>query len=260
MHDLPYGLCPTLTRDAELKTLSPGAWRLSIPVGAGGRYRVSQIDNYSVLKRTSFPHRPAFSLQLQARSSSASLPGTWGFGLWNDPFAMGALAGQGLRLPALPNAAWFFFASPENYLSLRDDLPASGGLAAAFQSPNWSPARLALAAPVLPFLAIPPTARQLRRLASRFVRQDAVTLQSDPCQWHTYQIDWQPALTRFQVDHQTVLQTRITPHGPLGLVIWIDNQFAGFRPDGQVNYGMLPNPTQAWIEIRSLQIDSGDPT
>jgi len=61
------------------------------------------------------------------------------------------------------------------------------------------------------------------------------------------------------VDNQTVLQTSMTPRGPLGLVIWIDNQFAAFRPDGRVGYGFLPMPTQAWIEIRSLQIDSGNP-
>jgi len=259
MDDLPYGLCPTLTKGAGFETLAPGAWRLSIPPGPRGQYRVSQIDNYAGLKRQVFPHQPAFRVRLQARSSAASLPGTWGFGLWNDPFAMGALAGQGLRLPALPNTAWFFFASPENYLSLRDDLPACGGLAAAFQSPSWSPALLALAAPALPFLAIPPTARHLRRIASRFIRQDGVSLQSDPCHWRAYQIDWGPDLVCFQVDNQTVLQTSITPRGPLGLVIWIDNQFAAFRPDGRVGYGFLPMPTQAWIEIRSLQIDSGNP-
>jgi len=256
MDDQPYGLRPTLTRGAGVETLAADAWRLSIPAGPGRRYRLSQLDNYNGLTRRSFPHQPALRVRLQARASGASLPGTWGFGLWNDPFAMGALAGQGLRLPVLPNTAWFFFASAENYLSFRDDLPACGGLAAVFQSPAWPPVLLAMAAPGLPFLIIPPIARQLRRLASRFIRQDGVSLQADPNQWRTYQIDWQPDLTRFQVDGQTVLQSRISPRGPLGLVIWIDNQFAAFRPDGRLSYGMLPNPTESWIEIRSLCLDS----
>jgi hypothetical protein len=51
-----------------------------------------------------------------------------------------------LRLPALPNTAWFFFASPPNYLSLRDDLPAQGALAAVFRSPRLPASLLVLGA------------------------------------------------------------------------------------------------------------------
>jgi len=77
-----------------------------------------------------FPCQPPYSLELSCRASALAIPGTWGFGLWNDPFNMAVLSrAELLRLPALPNAAWFFYAAPPSYLSLRDDLPAQGWLA-----------------------------------------------------------------------------------------------------------------------------------
>ena len=82
-----------------------------------------------------FPGARRVTISLQARASHQEIPGTWGFGLWNDPFGMKLGFGGKHLLPALPNAAWFFFASPPNHLSLRNDLPANGALAATFRSP-----------------------------------------------------------------------------------------------------------------------------
>jgi hypothetical protein len=168
---------------------------------------------------------------------------------------MGLLTGHGLlRLPALPNTAWFFFASPPNYLSLRDDLPAQGSLAATFHSPPWSGVLLPFGVLALPLLALPAAVRGLRRLARPLVRQSAVQLNLDPTDWHTYHLEWQAAQACFSLDGKTILETQVTPHGRLGLVIWIDNQYLTLRPDGRLRYGMLASPEPAWIEVGDLTL------
>src|SRR5690242_2993538 len=108
---------------------------LKIPEGDASRYRFAQIDDYFRLGRRNFPHR-SVTLSLSARVSSVSIPGTWGFGFWNDPFGMSlGFGGNRTQLPALPNAIWFFHASQENHLSFQDAKPAQGFLAQTFRSP-----------------------------------------------------------------------------------------------------------------------------
>jgi len=155
----------------------------------------------------------------------------------------------------LPNAAWFFFASPQNYLSVRDDLPAQGALAATFQSPGW-PSLLFLPTILLtPLLLLRPLVRGIRRMASSVVKQDAVALAIDPMERHVYRIDWGTDRMIFYVDRRLVLETTVVPGGPLGLVMWVDNQYAALPPDGRLGYGTLPNPQPAWIEIEDLMIN-----
>jgi hypothetical protein len=232
-----------------------GEWRLSIPEGAEGAYRLAQLDDYSPLPRGAFRWQAPLSISLRARASSASIPGTWGFGLWNDPFSMGILGGGGkARLPALPNTAWFFFAAPPNYLSLRDDLPAQGWLAATFRSPRWPLPLLVLGLPALPLLLLPPAARLLRRLASGIIRQDAAALACDPSEWHLYSLEWVESEARFRVDGDEVLRTGMAPMGRLGLVLWVDNQYMSIAADGRMGYGTLANPEEAWVEIGDLEI------
>ena len=256
MSDYPLGLGPSLTAGAQVFEVGPGVWRFLLPAGTANRYRLAQLDDYRDLARRRFQHQAPRRLSLRARASAVDIPGTWGFGLWNDPFSMGLLTGQGLlRLPALPNTAWFFFASPPNYLSLRDDLPAQGGLAATFQSPAWANALLPLGVLLLPLMALPPAARLLRRLGRQFVRQSAVKLPADPTQWHDYALQWKRDRASFQVDGSTILETEVAPCNRLGLVIWIDNQYLSFGPDGRLRYGLLANPEQNWIEISELVLD-----
>jgi hypothetical protein len=254
--DFPFGLRPNLTPGARLLDAGEGVWRLEMPAGLQGHYRLAQLDDYGSRRRGEFPWRAPFFMTLRARASASVIPGTWGFGLWNDPFGMALLSGaETLRLPVLPNAAWFFFASAPNYLSLRDDLPAQGGLAATFRSPRWPAALLALGAPALPLLILPPTTRLLRRLGRRFVQQDALQLQLDPMDWHTYGLFWRDGSVEFLLDGETILQTGVAPLGPLGLVIWVDNQYAALPPDGHLRFGTLPNPEAAWIELADLALN-----
>jgi len=255
MSSYPLSLQPSLTAGAAIIEVSPGVWRFSLPDGGANRYRLAQLDDYSHLPRRDFLHRAPLALSLRARASAVNIPGTWGFGLWNDPFSMGLLSGKGLlRLPALPNTAWFFFASPPNYLSLRDDLPAQGGLAATFHAPAWATGLLPLSILLLPFLALPPMARLLRRLGRRIVRQAAVQLLTDPTEWHCYCLEWKTGMARFQVDGSTILETEVAPRGRLGAVIWVDNQYLSFAPDGRIRYGNRAYAEPAWIEICELSI------
>jgi len=83
------------TKNASVEKIEDG-WRLRIGAGDASSYRDAQLDDYSGLRRSGFPHRPSttlspsttFSLSLMARTSTLSAAGTWGFGLWNDPFGL----------------------------------------------------------------------------------------------------------------------------------------------------------------------------
>ncbi len=251
-----YSLHPRITRGASIHK-GDRTWRLEIPAGPPGSYRLAQLDDTQGMARRAFLHHAPFQLELKARASHSQLPGTWGFGLWNDPFGI-SLPGTagGLRLPALPNAAWFFHASEQSYLTLEDDQPGFGWLAAAFQSPpERAPAPKPAGRQTQPGgVAGSWLGRQVRRAASllmrRFLtRQDSVRLDVDPCAWLTYRIDCQPQLLRFWVENDLALETPLVPRGRLGLVVWIDNQFMAYRPDGRLQLGTQANPESAWIEI-----------
>jgi len=261
--DFPAGLQPNLTPGAQILNAAPLTWRLCIPAGPAGSYRLAQLDDYSGLSRRSFPWQVGFHLSLEARASHPNIPGTWGFGLWNDPFSMGFLnrAGEGrkrilLRLPALPDTAWFFYSSPPSYLSVRDDLPAQGWLAATFRASNIPPAVLAPAILGFPLLLFPPVARKIRRGLRKLVTQDAALLVLDPSEWHRYDLTWESEDVIFQVDGQNVFNTSVVPHSRLGLVVWLDNQYMAFSPNGRIGYGMLANPEPAWIEVRNIEHQS----
>jgi hypothetical protein len=246
----------TVTHGAQIQPQGKGAWHLEIPAGPRGHYRVAQIDDYGSSPRHSFPWLPPLRLTLKARASHETIPGTWGMGLWNNPFSMAILSGvEVLRLPALPETAWFFFASQPNYLSFRDDLPAVGPLAATFNSRRIQPWLLALGAPFAPLVLFPPAARLARRFARILVHHSSALLTHSQTSWCLYELEWYQDRVIFRVDHQTVHTTGIAPHGPLGLVIWVDNQYASLSPSGRLGFGSLENQQSAWIEIAGLSIE-----
>ena len=240
----------------QVQEMAPGVRRLSIPAGHRGQYRLAQLDDYQGHRRHALPWERPFTFQVRARASHFDIPGTWGFGLWNDPFSFSMGFGGGRWFPALPNAAWFFFASPPNHLSLRDDQPGCGALAQVFRSPRWPSPPFALGLPVVPFLLWSPAARLFRRLARKVVKQESAALELDPTEWHTYSFSWQVQETIFRVDEQLVFSAPLSPQGPLGLVLWVDNQYASFTPAGCLGYGTLENPEPAWIELAEVVIST----
>ena len=242
-------LSPHYTREARVEKLSDDSkhYRLFITAGSNDSYRLAQLDDYDKLPRKNFPHH-SLILSLSARTSSDSITGTWGFGLWNNPFGMSlGLGGNPWRLPALPNAIWFFGASTENYLSFRNDKPAQGFLAQSFRSPKFHPL-LMIAGLALPFSRV-----RTRRMLSHVIEEDGTALSVDPLQWHRYRLEWSPKRVRFEVDDVSVFESTVSPNPPLGLVIWIDNQYAAFTPKGIISMGVLKND-EAWLEVKEIII------
>jgi hypothetical protein len=285
-------LIPRSSPGAKVEEISEGdhhnGYRLFIPSGKADKYRLAQLDDYTKASRSRFPLglppsaslRTSLSLSLSARASKNTIPGTWGFGLWNDPFGLSlGFGGNPFRLPALPNAVWFFGASEENYLSFRSEFlperseakskggdstgnldtgekrsrptkPAVHGfLAQTFRSPKFHP----LLIPAV--LAFPFSRKTTRRLLGRVIAEDGTRLSVDVTQWHQYKIDWSKDQVAFEVDNGLVFESSVSPHSPLGVVIWIDNQFAAFTPEGRIGFGVLENPEPAWLEIKDLEIN-----
>ena len=239
-----------------VRETAPGLWRLEIPAGPGGRYRWAQLDDHLGQARGRFPWRPPLRMELRARVSAVGLPGTWGFGLWNDPFSASfGVSGAARKLPALPNAAWFFYAGPPNHLAFRDDHPAQGFLAATFSALPIPSLLLAPGALALPLLALPSTARLVRRAARLLLKESGGLVPGDPTQWHTYRIEWGDSYARFLVDEVEVLLTPVSPRAPLGLILWVDNQYAAFPPSGKLRMGTLPNPEPFWMEVEGVRVD-----
>ena len=241
------------TRSAKIERVKNG-WRLGIQKGDSLGYRDAQLDDYSQLPRHKFLHQ-TLSLSLRAKISSSSTAGTWGFGLWNDPFGMSlGFGGNPFRLPALPNAVWFFSASPQNYLSFTNDKPAQGFLAQTFRSPKFHPL-LILAGFMLPFS---PLRKMTRKLLSAVIDEDSLALSVDVTQWHAYRLEWSPKRVVWYVDDAPVFESPISPKPPLGIIIWIDNQYAAFTPEGRIAFGILEGKEE-WLEIEDLIIKEKNP-
>ncbi len=152
------------------------------------------------------------------------------------------------RIPALPNAIWFFSASKENYLSF-EDKPGNGFLAQVFCSPVFPFFPLGRLGQTFPFSRV-----KARELMSNIVEEDGVRLSVDATEWHAYRFEWSAKRSAFWVDEALVLETSVSPRPPLGLVIWIDNQYAAFTPEGKIGFGVLENTEPAWLEIEELSL------
>jgi len=222
-------------------------WRLGIRAGGSREYRLAQLDDHAGRSRAQLVWRPPLTLSVRARVSSPFIQGTWGFGLWNDPFGLSCGTPQAiLHLPALPQAAWFFSASARSHLSLREDKPANGFFAQACMSERAGRWLVPVA------LSLPFAPRSARRKLSGRIRQDAAYVDSDPCAWHRYEIRWLQASTEFWIDGRRLLESSVCPEPPLGMVIWIDNQYAAFDPRGRIAWGVESNSDEAWLEFEQL--------
>ncbi len=265
-------LIPRHTPNARVEKISEDSsqYRLFIPSGFSDSYRLAQLDDYTKISRGRFPHREPVGLTLLARTSSNSIPGTWGFGLWNDPFGLSiGFGGNPWRLPTLPNTAWFFGASEENYLSFASGLDTgetsarptrppvfNGFIAQTFRAPRFHPLLIPAG------MALPFSRKITRRLLGRVIEEDGIKLSSGEqllatTDWHSYSLHWRPEQVSFEVDSTPVFESSVSPNPPLGLVIWIDNQFAAFTPEGKIGFGVLANPEPAWLEVKQIEMVAG---
>jgi hypothetical protein len=218
------------------------------------RYSDAQIDDYQGLPRRRFLWRPPLRLTVRARFShpAGELRGTAGFGFWNDPFMM-----TGVRMPALPRVLWFFYGSPPCNMQLDLETPGHGWKAATIDALHPT---VFLLAPIAPLAVLLMHARPLyRRLwppIQRALRVREAMIEADMTAWHTYEVEWGVDRSRFFVDGRPVLEDAPSPRGPLGFVMWLDNQYMVATPQGRFAWGLLGVPTTQWMEIDSLAIDS----
>ena len=260
--------------------------RCALPPTPAGRYVNAQIDDYGGARLRHYPWRPPLRLEVRARTSlpvhpieavgagehppdassgrppdaptsaarsasgaeQAFLRGTVGFGFWNAPMtvARGALR--------LPDAVWFFGASPPSEMRLVPGLPGRGWKAQVVHA-NRAGA-LAYGAAALGaagWARLTGRERVAARLVERMTRASEAVLDVDTAVWHDYRLEWHAGAARFFVDGAEVLRAPNPSPGPLGFVAWIDNQYAVATPRGELRFGTLTTAAQ-WLELDVVRI------
>lgn len=241
--------------------IADSALRMRVPATRQGHYTDAQIDDYGKKARSDFPWKPPVRLEVRARASHRAataedtsetpgiLRGTAGFGFWNYPFSVRG------DILMLPEAIWFFYASPPSNMALVPDVPGWGWKAQVVHS--MRPTALASVIPTALTAGLArvtgdtkPAARWLQRLSGASER----LLSSELTDWHTYTLDWQEAEAIFWVDHIEVLRVKHPPTRPLGFVAWLDNQYAIATPRGVMRFGATACPEE-WFEMDLVRIN-----
>ncbi len=235
--------------------------RMAFDSATQGQYTDAQIDDYDNLPRANYPWRPPLRMQVIARSSLPAatfgsidesadyLRGTAGFGFWNYPFSVRG------DILTLPEAIWFFYASPPSNMSLVPGIPGWGWKAQVVHS--MRPGTLAATIPMAITTAFGlltgetrPAARWMQRLTG--AREAPLT--AEMTDWHTYTLEWQRNEATFWVDDKLVLRAPQPPTRPLGFVAWLDNQYAIATPRGVLRFGTITSGPQ-WFELDSVRIE-----
>lgn len=219
------------------------------------QYTDAQLDDYQGLARRDFLWRPPVRLTVRARFShpAGELKGTAGFGFWNDPFLM-----TGARWPALPQAIWFFYSSPPSNMKLDLHTPGPGWKAATIDATRWPFLALLPTAPLaVPLMNLGPLYRTFWPIGQKAINVSEALAPVAMTEWHTYTLEWQPQTAHFTVDGQTVLRCNTPSRGPLGFVLWLDNQYMAATPWGSFKYGLLDIPGRQWLEVSQLSIVKG---
>ncbi len=218
-------------------------------------YANAQIDDYQGLARRRFLWRPPLTLTVRARFShpAGQLSGTGGFGFWNDPFAM-----TGGRRPTLPRALWFFFAAPPSNMALAAGVPGWGWKAATMDALRWPLIALLPTAPLgVLLMRSPALYRRLWPIAQAAMGVSEAQVGAPLTDWHLYGITWREKRAAFHVDDRLVLETQHSPAGPLGLVIWLDNQYMVVTPQGSFAHGCIAKAETQWLEVGEVMVMSG---
>ena len=245
-----------------------GALQLSKPAHQGHSYLNAQIDDYQMLRRRQFLWRPPLRLTVRARFSHdlsrandwapgadaenlRLATGTTGFGFWNDPFMM-----TGARWPTLPRAIWFFYSAPPSNMALAMDVPGWGWKAATIDAWRWSFGALAPLAPIaMPLMRLNWFYRRFWPIGQRAIGVRERLIGLDATVWRTYVLEWRRHGAHFQIDGETILACPTAPGGPLGLVIWNDNQYMVITPTGTLRSGLVSAPALEILEVERVEIE-----
>ena len=237
------------------------ALRMEFASAQVGKYTDSQVDDYDGLARSAFTWKPPLRMEVRARSSHPAasatstvestniLRGTAGFGFWNYPFSV---RGDVLMLP---EATWFFYASPPSNMALVPHVPGWGWKAQVVHS-----MRLETLASSVPMGLTAAWARlsgetgPAQRWMQKLTGAHEALLTAEMNTWHTYVLEWRNAEALFLVDGQQVLLAPQPPTRPLGFIAWLDNQYAVATPRGSFRFGTVASGPQ-WFEIDSVRIE-----
>src|SRR2546426_1270178 len=229
--------------------------RLGFDSARQGTYTDAQIDDYDHLPRAAFPWKPPLCMEVRARSTlpaatasstqenSGLLRGTAGFGFWNYPFSVRG------DILALPEAVWFFYASPPSNMALVPGSSGWGWKAQVVHSMRWQAPASTIPMTLSATFALAtgetrPAARWLQRLSGT----SETLLTIDMTAWHSYILEWRVREALFFVDETLVLRVANPPPRPLGFVAWLDNQYARAPPRGVPRFGTVSSGPQ-WLEM-----------
>lgn len=142
-------------------------------------------------------------------------------------------------------------------MALARDVPGHGWKVATLDAGR--PLALALL-PLAPFgfllMRVPALYRRLWPVAQRAIGVSEALLPVDLSEPHTYSLDWLPDGVTFRVDRQIVHEATASPRGPLGLIAWMDNQYAIITPQGRIGFGVTPIPREQWLALDEIAIES----
>ena len=248
--------------------IADGLLTLRKKIASDTVYSNAQIDDYQRRKRRDFLWQPPLRLTVRARFShdgvaqgqrNPSVPhitGTAGFGFWNDPFMM-----TGRRWPTLPRALWFFYSAPPSKMNLAMGVAGNGWKAATIDAQRLPFCCLLPTAPfAIPLMRLQRAYQLLWPVAQRAICVNEAIVDHTMESWHTYVIEWRRRSVHFIVDGQQLLATSNAPRGPLGLVIWLDNQYMVVTPQGEFRHGLVASVEEEYLLVDWLSIETLDST
>ncbi len=227
------------------------------PAADDGSYHNAQITDYAPQTRT-FRLVPPLRLEIVAYMGIAPshFKGTAGFGFWNHALA----PDLALTKSRLPQAAWFFFSSPESDMRLAKGVAGAGWKAATLDA-TGPLAKLLLPLAPLGFLLmrVPLFYNLLWGIAQRAIGVKERALEPSLLEGeHTYRIDWLREGVTFAVDNEVVLRSPYAPKQALGFVAWCDNQWARVTPQGTLATGTVGIAQPQSLVLRSLTLSELD--
>jgi len=229
--------------------VSDAGARLVTPITPPHKYTNAQLDDYAGKRRGQFPHQPPVKLSLRARASHAQPVGTLGFGFWNDPFTISG------GVLAAPNVVWFFYASPPSNMALAEGVPGYGWKAATLHAGKYPTVLLAPAAlAAIALTRVPGLGAPIMAAARRAAPAHEKLLDFPLTEWHHYELDWLEQEAVFRVDGAEVLRAPAPPRGPLGFVLWMDNQYAVASREGRFGFGVCEVKEEQWLEVAGLEV------
>jgi hypothetical protein len=235
--------------------------RMAFDAASQGEYTDAQIDDFGSIARSEFPWRPPLRMSVVARSSlpaatrrnkyesEGTLLGTAGFGFWNYPFSVKG------DILTLPEAVWFFYASPPSNMALVPGIPGWGWKAQVVHTMKLS--SLVASVPLAATIALGHLTGKTRPAAHWMQKVSGACealLPVEMNEWHSYMLQWRHSEAIFWVDDTLVLRSPQSPTRPLGFVAWLDNQFAIATPRGVLRFGTVASGPE-WFELESLKIE-----